>query len=107
MILFVIGSWFNGDFESGLSVWSTLHYLRFANDCNNFFTVCCYNIFLIILGKYLADAGYNKWELGQPDNWRNEEHCGSMYRNGLLNDVACDVKAMFVCEKQIASPFSA
>ncbi|XP_077295203.1 macrophage mannose receptor 1-like [Arctopsyche grandis] len=59
---------------------------------------------ITIDGHYLSDTGYDKWAPNQPDNRNNVEHCGSMYRNGLLNDIGCNVKAMFVCEKQITYP---
>lgn len=59
----------------------------------------------------MKEAGYDNWSTGyegsapQPDNENGNEHCGSMYRDGTLNDVNCDTKAMFICEKILSPSF--
>lgn len=64
----------------------------------------------MFVDKHLDEAGYDKWSNGyenwgeQPDNEGDDEHCGSMFRDGTLNDINCDVKALFVCEKTLANP---
>ncbi|XP_077285515.1 hemolymph lipopolysaccharide-binding protein-like [Arctopsyche grandis] len=58
-------------------------------------------IYLNIDGMSLKESGYDKWSSGQPDNYEGKEHCGSMFRDGTLNDIECSEKAMFVCEKTL------
>ncbi|XP_077284181.1 secretory phospholipase A2 receptor-like isoform X2 [Arctopsyche grandis] len=53
-------------------------------------------------GKSLSENGYENWSNGQPDNFQNKEHCGSMFRDGTLNDVDCNARQMFVCEKTLS-----
>lgn len=54
----------------------------------------------VFSGQSIQNAGFAKWAPGQPDNHRNHEYCGSVYRSGLLNDVDCDEKFAFICEKK-------
>jgi hypothetical protein len=54
-------------------------------------------------GKALSDTGYEMWGSGQPDISDDKGHCGSMFRDGLLNDVDCETRAMFVCEKPLSN----
>lgn len=54
----------------------------------------------LFLGQNLKDAGFTTFSKGQPDNARNSEYCGSVYRSGLLNDVNCEVQLAFICEKK-------
>jgi len=55
--------------------------------------------FLTIDGQTLDKAGYDVWAENQPDHFQGNEHCGSMFRDGKLNDIGCDIKALFYCEK--------
>ncbi|XP_046734945.1 hemolymph lipopolysaccharide-binding protein-like [Diprion similis] len=55
--------------------------------------------FVTIHSQTLEKAGFSEWADGQPDNWHNNEHCGSLYkRTGKLNDVNCDIPLGFICE---------
>ncbi|XP_046734946.1 hemolymph lipopolysaccharide-binding protein-like [Diprion similis] len=55
--------------------------------------------FVTIHSQTLEKAGFNEWADGQPDNWHNNERCGSLYKmNGKLNDVNCDIPLGFICE---------
>nr|AAD09286.1 putative lectin [Hyphantria cunea] len=53
-----------------------------------------------IQGQPIQKAGYAKFAPGQPDNFKNHEYCGTVFRTGLLNDGDCDVKYPFICEKK-------
>ncbi|XP_077284208.1 C-type mannose receptor 2-like isoform X2 [Arctopsyche grandis] len=53
-------------------------------------------IYLTNDGKPLNKAGYDNWAPNQPDNYNNNERCGSMFRDGSLNDVNCMTRAMFM-----------
>ncbi|XP_035441999.2 uncharacterized protein LOC118270504 [Spodoptera frugiperda] len=57
-----------------------------------------------IHGKTLDEAGYSKFSLGEPNNSKPGERCGSIYRSGLLNDLWCDRPAPFICEKSPDHP---
>ncbi|CAH1641633.1 unnamed protein product [Spodoptera littoralis] len=57
-----------------------------------------------INGQTLVEAGYNKFSGGEPNNATTGESCGSMYRNGLLNDLWCEKPAPFICEKNPRYP---
>lgn len=59
-------------------------------------------LILCFSGKSLSENGYENWSNGQPDNFQNKEHCGSMFRDGTLNDVDCNARQMFVCEKTLS-----
>ncbi|XP_078050156.1 hemolymph lipopolysaccharide-binding protein-like [Augochlora pura] len=39
----------------------------------------------------------------QPDNYGGKQNCGSLYRDGRLNDVPCTMKLPFFCEKTAAT----
>ncbi|XP_046737161.1 hemolymph lipopolysaccharide-binding protein-like [Diprion similis] len=54
--------------------------------------------FVTIDGKSLATVGYYEWQSGNPNNDGNNENCGSVYRNGQLNDITCAKSVAFVCE---------
>jgi hypothetical protein len=56
-----------------------------------------------VLGKPLSKTGYHKWAPTQPDNTNDNEHCGAIFRNGLLNHNNCENKAMFFCEKSVSN----
>lgn len=49
-------------------------------------------------GRSLAEAGYAKWGPDEPNNEGGTEDCGSVRKDGLLNDVGCGIKAAFACE---------
>ncbi|XP_063372400.1 hemolymph lipopolysaccharide-binding protein-like [Cydia amplana] len=52
-----------------------------------------------IHGVSLAEAGFEGWASGQPDHMLTGiERCGSIYRNGLLNNVNCFRKFAYICE---------
>lgn len=53
--------------------------------------------FVTINGKSLREAGFEKWSPGEPNN-PDVEKCGSIYKNGLLNDIDCTKKFAFICE---------
>ncbi|CAB3222952.1 unnamed protein product [Arctia plantaginis] len=52
-----------------------------------------------IHGESIQKAGYAKFAPGQPDNLKNREYCGTVFRTGLLNDGDCEVNYAFFCEK--------
>lgn len=54
-------------------------------------------------GQSLKDAGFDKFFPGEPNNG-TAEYCGSVFRNGYLNDLSCDKHFAFICEKQINYP---
>ncbi|XP_046411996.1 macrophage mannose receptor 1-like [Neodiprion fabricii] len=56
--------------------------------------------YVTIHGQTLAKAGFTQWAPGQPDNIYDgkPENCGSLDKNGGLNDIGCDVPIGFVCE---------
>ncbi|XP_049872779.1 secretory phospholipase A2 receptor-like [Pectinophora gossypiella] len=62
---------------------------------------------LTINGQSLKAAGYDKWSGGQPDHSGHpankpvqfETFCGAIFRTALLDDIWCDVKFAFICEK--------
>ncbi|CAH2106821.1 unnamed protein product [Euphydryas editha] len=54
-----------------------------------------------IHGLKIEEAGYAKWDQGQPD--RPSHHCGAMFRNSNLDNFDCDSIASFICEKSVNS----
>lgn len=44
--------------------------------------------------------GYKTWGSNQPDGG-DKENCGSMFYNGKLNDISCNKKCFFICEREI------
>lgn len=56
-------------------------------------------------GQTLDEAGFQVWGKGQPDNSTRArtgdtgEFCGVVFRDGLLNDLWCNVPVPFLCEK--------
>ncbi|XP_048483403.1 uncharacterized protein LOC119692904 isoform X2 [Plutella xylostella] len=50
-----------------------------------------------IHGETIQNTTYEVW--AGPDNAPPGEYCGSMFRNGKLNDVWCDRRFYFICEK--------
>nr|AQY54447.1 immulectin 11 [Hepialus xiaojinensis] len=58
--------------------------------------------YVTVFGEPLSQVSVAEWSPGQPDNGlNNDENCGHMFRDGLLNDVNCSWKLMFFCERQI------
>ncbi|XP_046403563.1 hemolymph lipopolysaccharide-binding protein-like [Ischnura elegans] len=53
--------------------------------------------FITIFGEPLSKTGYVKWVTNNPDN-SNEEDCGSVNRDGEMNDVSCQISLPFICE---------
>ncbi|KOB52100.1 C-type lectin 21, partial [Operophtera brumata] len=61
-------------------------------------------------GETLNQAGFDRFESGEPSNTTKRtgddgEYCGSILRTGNLNDVWCDVNIPFICEKRPDSLF--
>lgn len=54
-----------------------------------------------IAGVKLEDSGYAKWDNKQPDNAGGDETCGTMFYNGKLNDLSCNLKCFFICEHDV------
>ncbi|CAH2038132.1 unnamed protein product, partial [Iphiclides podalirius] len=55
---------------------------------------------LTIHGQSLAEAGYAKFAPGEPNNGTAAgEFCVGVYRSALYNDVSCESKYAFICEK--------
>ncbi|XP_058864090.1 hepatic lectin-like [Acipenser ruthenus] len=40
------------------------------------------------------------WHKGEPNNYENNEDCG-LLSNGLLNDLMCEAKVHWICEKRL------
>ncbi|XP_050553842.1 hemolymph lipopolysaccharide-binding protein-like [Spodoptera frugiperda] len=57
-----------------------------------------------IHGQTLVEAGYSKFSSGEPNNSSTGEFCGSIYRNGMLNDLWCGHPKPFICEKDPKYP---
>ncbi|XP_067000267.2 hemolymph lipopolysaccharide-binding protein [Anabrus simplex] len=63
--------------------------------------------YLTIFGEPLANTGFKRWSSsGQPDNYGGNstypgEDCGSIHRNGGLNDLPCSAKISFFCEQEL------
>lgn len=53
--------------------------------------------FVTVNGEPLEIVGFSDWHGGGPNNDGNED-CGSIYRNGKLNDIGCEKSVGFVCE---------
>ena len=53
--------------------------------------------------KSLVSQHYQNWMIGQPDNWRNREHCMEMLFHGFWNDQNCRLRygRNVMCEKTI------
>lgn len=44
---------------------------------------------------------YVRWAANQPDNWKDNEHCMHLRRDGgqlVFNDVDCPRKMYYICE---------
>ncbi|CAB3257652.1 unnamed protein product [Arctia plantaginis] len=52
-----------------------------------------------IHGKTLEEAGFAKFQEGQPSNSTTGEYCGAVYRDSFFNDVSCHKRFAFICEK--------
>ncbi|KAF9421847.1 hypothetical protein HW555_002287 [Spodoptera exigua] len=59
-----------------------------------------------VRGTSLDDTGYTCWGTNQPDGGEKEQ-CGSMFYNGLLNDISCGTRAFFICEHEVDTLSSA
>ncbi|XP_003704952.1 hemolymph lipopolysaccharide-binding protein-like [Megachile rotundata] len=59
-----------------------------------------------ILGDSLAKTGYTEWSdkyNGQPDNTGGVQNCGSIFRDGKMDDIRCDLPHAFFCELSCSS----
>ncbi|XP_038211903.1 secretory phospholipase A2 receptor-like [Zerene cesonia] len=57
-----------------------------------------------IHGQSLEDAGYFAFGENQPDqNQIASVKCGGLWRNGQLDDIWCDQRMTFICEKPVDS----
>ncbi|CAH2038130.1 unnamed protein product, partial [Iphiclides podalirius] len=55
---------------------------------------------LTVHGQTLAEAGYSKFSGGEPNNGSaSGEFCVGVYKTALFNDVPCESKNAFICEK--------
>ncbi|KAJ8715351.1 hypothetical protein PYW07_009833 [Mythimna separata] len=57
-----------------------------------------------IHGQTLSEAGFSKFNAGEPNGAHVGEFCGSIHRSGLLNDLLCDTPCVFICEKSPDDP---
>lgn len=51
-----------------------------------------------IHGESLSVAGFFVWSPGEPNRRGNQQHCGSIYKDGKLNDIECWLHMNFICE---------
>ncbi|RVE52735.1 hypothetical protein evm_002608 [Chilo suppressalis] len=56
-----------------------------------------------IEGQTLKEAGYDKFSPGEPNNSTTGEFCGAIYRSALFDDLWCENRYAFICEKDPAS----
>ncbi|XP_049880809.1 C-type mannose receptor 2-like [Pectinophora gossypiella] len=54
--------------------------------------------YLTIHGQTLNEAGYERWNPGEPNN-PDSQFCGGMFRNGNLDNSSCEKRSAFICEK--------
>ncbi|XP_063529548.1 asialoglycoprotein receptor 2-like [Cydia strobilella] len=58
-----------------------------------------YAEWVTINGESLAAAGFQGWSAGEPNNGHGlTENCGSIFRDGRLNDCPCLYSYPFICE---------
>lgn len=59
--------------------------------------------FYTIFALPISSTGFMRWASpAEPNNLDNNENCGSVMRNGGLNDVPCDIDLPFICEYDIS-----
>ncbi|XP_045521355.1 macrophage mannose receptor 1-like [Pieris brassicae] len=58
---------------------------------------------LTINSDTLQEAGFSKFSPGEPNHAITGEFCGSIYRNGKINDLWCENQYAFLCEKNPGS----
>lgn len=54
--------------------------------------------YVTIDGRSLNEAGFAEWATNEPGNPGTGENCGSIYKDGRLNDISCEVAYGFACE---------
>ncbi|KAI8426448.1 hypothetical protein MSG28_005276 [Choristoneura fumiferana] len=59
-----------------------------------------------IPGQSLTEAGFKTFSDGEPNNMGNNKKCGSVMRNGLLDDHNCTERLAFICEKLVVPKFN-
>ncbi|XP_063620511.1 uncharacterized protein LOC134792958 [Cydia splendana] len=58
-------------------------------------------VFKTISNQTLEEAGYFQWSDNEPNNYQDEEYCGSLFKNdGKYNDLNCSHEYAFICEKE-------
>ncbi|XP_063358766.1 secretory phospholipase A2 receptor-like [Cydia amplana] len=57
-------------------------------------------VFIMLAGEPLGKAGFAVWNTNEPSKYgyMGKELCGSIHRNGLLNDAPCQDRSAFICE---------
>ncbi|XP_030053018.1 C-type lectin domain family 4 member G [Microcaecilia unicolor] len=55
------------------------------------------NVWTWVDGKPLT---FSKWNYGEPNNMRQQEHCAEMYVTGKWNDFDCSIQKQWICEKK-------
>ncbi|XP_060619827.2 hepatic lectin-like [Anolis sagrei] len=48
-------------------------------------------------------TGFKNWKQGEPNDYQNQEDCAEMGVLGEWNDVACNNKGLYICEKPLLS----
>nr|CAD7259886.1 unnamed protein product [Timema shepardi] len=58
--------------------------------------------YLTVLGDSLLSTGFVPWGTNEPNNVGGSpgEDCGSLLRDGKLNDINCDTKLAYFCEQE-------
>ncbi|XP_068993957.1 hemolymph lipopolysaccharide-binding protein-like isoform X1 [Neodiprion pinetum] len=66
-----------------------------------FHDLCREGHHITIHEETLANAGFDEWAKGEPNNKYGSENCGSLHSSGGLNDHRCEESLPFMCEHPI------
>ncbi|CAF4953753.1 unnamed protein product [Pieris macdunnoughi] len=61
------------------------------------------NVWTTIDGQTIEKAGFNTFDVNQPDQHGGGQSCGGFFRSGKLDDSRCSARLAFICEKSVDS----